>query len=106
MTFNAVSVLLFFSVYHLFCIIFTVQQFSFMNAFSQVASKFFDDQFYNNAYFAKIGGVLRQEINILEIDFLCLLRFEAGTHIEEAYIQYYEEICRHSLLCPCRQGKR
>ncbi|XP_019192030.1 PREDICTED: cyclin-U4-1-like isoform X2 [Ipomoea nil] len=35
-----------------------------------VSVKFMDDLFYNNAYYAKVGGIGTKEMNILEVDFL------------------------------------
>ncbi|KAB2018730.1 hypothetical protein ES319_D08G249300v1 [Gossypium barbadense] len=32
-----------------------------------VAAKFMDDQHYNNAYYAKVGGISREEMNRLEM---------------------------------------
>jgi hypothetical protein len=32
-----------------------------------VAAKFADDFFYKNEYYAKIGGISRTEMNVLEI---------------------------------------
>ncbi|WOK98929.1 cyclin-P4-1-like [Canna indica] len=40
------------------------------------AVKFLDDIYYNNAYFAKVGGISLMEMNYLEIDFLFGLGFE------------------------------
>jgi hypothetical protein len=40
-----------------------------------LAAKFFDDQFYNNEYYARVGGMTNQEINALEIEFLNLINF-------------------------------
>ncbi|KAE8688496.1 Cyclin-U3-1 [Hibiscus syriacus] len=40
-----------------------------------VAAKFMDDQCYNNAYYAKVGGVSREELNRLEMKFLFNLDF-------------------------------
>jgi len=40
-----------------------------------VAAKFIDDFHYNNATFAKIGGITTDEINDLERDFLIRLRY-------------------------------
>ncbi|WCJ23041.1 cyclin p4 1 [Euphorbia peplus] len=42
-----------------------------------VAAKFMDDTFYNNAYYAKVGGISTIEMNCLEIDFL----FGLGFHL-------------------------
>ncbi|KAL9258962.1 Cyclin-U4-1-like protein [Drosera capensis] len=41
-----------------------------------VAAKFMDDVYYNNAYYAKIGGISTAEMNFLEVDFLFGLRFQ------------------------------
>ena len=41
-----------------------------------LAAKFFDDQYYNNAYYAKVGGVPMQEINALEVEFLFMCNFD------------------------------
>ncbi|XP_062224228.1 cyclin-P4-1-like [Phragmites australis] len=40
-----------------------------------VAAKFMDDIHYNNAYFARVGGVLVSEMNGLELELLFALRF-------------------------------
>merc|ERR1719295_121694 len=40
-----------------------------------LAAKFFDDQYFNNAYFGKVGGVNCKEINSLEIEFLFMINF-------------------------------
>jgi len=41
-----------------------------------VAAKFFDDQYFNNAQYGRVGGVSSQEINQLEIEFLFMINFE------------------------------
>ncbi|KAK1305724.1 Cyclin-U4-1 [Acorus calamus] len=40
-----------------------------------VAAKFMDDIYYNNAYYAKVGGISTAEMNFLELDFLFGLSF-------------------------------
>ncbi|KAL5724036.1 Cyclin-U4-1 [Ranunculus cassubicifolius] len=40
-----------------------------------VAAKFMDDIYYNNAYYAKVGGISITEMNFLEVDFLFGLSF-------------------------------
>jgi hypothetical protein len=40
-----------------------------------VAAKYHDDLFYNNAYFAKLGGISLSELNMLEVEFLQMLNF-------------------------------
>ncbi|XP_075487918.1 cyclin-U4-1-like [Primulina tabacum] len=42
-----------------------------------VSAKFMDDRHYNNAYYAKIGGISTTEINFLEVDLL----FGLGFHL-------------------------
>ncbi|KAL0359070.1 UNVERIFIED_CONTAM: Cyclin-U4-1 [Sesamum angustifolium] len=42
-----------------------------------VSAKFMDDMFYNNAYYAKVGGISTAEMNLLEMDFL----FGLGFHL-------------------------
>ncbi|KAJ0961821.1 hypothetical protein J5N97_029649 [Dioscorea zingiberensis] len=41
-----------------------------------LAVKFLDDLYYNNAYFAKVGGISLMEMNFLEVDLLFGLGFE------------------------------
>ncbi|MBA0858111.1 hypothetical protein Goshw_021798 [Gossypium schwendimanii] len=41
-----------------------------------VSAKFMDDICYNNAYYAKVGGISTEEMNILEVDFLFGLGFQ------------------------------
>ncbi|KAK4476455.1 hypothetical protein RD792_015609 [Penstemon davidsonii] len=42
-----------------------------------VSAKFMDDIYYNNAYYAKVGGISTAEMNFLEVDFL----FGLGFHL-------------------------
>lgn len=37
---------------------------------------FENDRYYNNAYYAKVGGISTREMNFLEVDFLFGLAFE------------------------------
>ncbi|KVF02455.1 cyclin-U4-1-like, partial [Cynara cardunculus var. scolymus] len=41
-----------------------------------ISIKFMDDMCYNNAYYAKVGGISTAEINLLEVDFLFGLGFQ------------------------------
>ncbi|XVE63831.1 hypothetical protein DITRI_Ditri07aG0052400 [Diplodiscus trichospermus] len=41
-----------------------------------VSAKFMDDIYYNNAYYAKVGGISTVEMNVLELDFLFGLGFQ------------------------------
>nr|GLL37269.1 cyclin-U1-1 [Ipomoea trifida] len=40
-----------------------------------LAAKFLDDDCYNNAYYAKVGGITNSELNKLEMKFLTSLDF-------------------------------
>ncbi|XP_040931956.1 cyclin-P4-1 [Gossypium hirsutum] len=44
--------------------------------------KFMDDQHYNNAYYAKVGGISREEMNRLEMRFLFDLDFQLNVTTE------------------------
>eukprot|EP00499_Haloplacidia_sp_CaronLabIsolate_P012247 CAMPEP_0196772278 /NCGR_PEP_ID=MMETSP1104-20130614/2147_1 /TAXON_ID=33652 /ORGANISM="Cafeteria sp., Strain Caron Lab Isolate" /LENGTH=255 /DNA_ID=CAMNT_0042142411 /DNA_START=173 /DNA_END=937 /DNA_ORIENTATION=+ len=62
-----------------------------------LGAKFFDDQYYNNAYYARVGGVPTSEMNALEIEFLFLVNF--SLHVTpEAYRNYFLELRNHALL--------
>ncbi|KAM0052428.1 putative cyclin PHO80, Cyclin-like superfamily [Helianthus debilis subsp. tardiflorus] len=45
-----------------------------------IAAKFMDDIYYNNAYYAKVGGIGITEINFLEVDFLFGLGFQLNVN--------------------------
>ncbi|KAG8484752.1 hypothetical protein CXB51_023762 [Gossypium anomalum] len=47
-----------------------------------VSAKFMDDICYNNAYYAKVGGISSEEMNILEVDFLFGLGFQLNNLIK------------------------
>ncbi|XP_077218274.1 cyclin p1;1 [Tasmannia lanceolata] len=46
-----------------------------------VAAKFIDDAFFNNAYYAKVGGVSTVEMNRLELKFLFSLDFRLQVNV-------------------------
>lgn len=48
-----------------------------------LAAKFLDDHYYNNAFYARVGGVSTAEINRLEVDMLRLLNFRLLVQREE-----------------------
>ena len=62
-----------------------------------LAAKFFDDMYFNNSYYAKIGGVPCSEINALELEFLFLINFTL--YVEpDSYNKYYSELRNHAIL--------
>lgn len=60
-----------------------------------LAAKFFDDQYFNNAYYAKVGGVPCAEINSLELEFLFSINF--SLHVTgDVFERYYSELANHT----------
>ncbi|KAL8045415.1 hypothetical protein ABFX02_08G112700 [Erythranthe guttata] len=57
-----------------------------------VASKILDDVHYNNAFYARVGGVSNAELNRLEIELLFLLDFGVcvSSRVFESYCQHLE----------------
>ncbi|KAK4281165.1 hypothetical protein QN277_012690 [Acacia crassicarpa] len=47
-----------------------------------LAAKFMDDAFFNNAYYAKVGGVSTSELNKLEMNFLFGIDFRLQVSVE------------------------
>ncbi|SOV21388.1 cyclin [Plasmodium sp. DRC-Itaito] len=50
---------------------------------AMISVKFFDDLYYSNAYYAKIGGVTTKELNKLEIYFLNLIDYQLFVSSQE-----------------------
>eukprot|EP00930_Biecheleria_cincta_P084714 TRINITY_DN74161_c0_g1_i1.p1 TRINITY_DN74161_c0_g1~~TRINITY_DN74161_c0_g1_i1.p1 ORF type:complete len:193 (+),score=25.57 TRINITY_DN74161_c0_g1_i1:100-678(+) len=57
-----------------------------------LAVKFFDDVYYSNAYYAKVGGVRTRELNVLECQFLQLIDWRLQVTPQE-YDQYRSHVC-------------
>lgn len=66
------------------------------------SSKFFDDLYYNNAFYSKIGGVTLQELNALEVEFLALIAFDLYVP-SKIYKRFYRELTNKALhpYCSC-----
>ncbi|KAJ6289350.1 hypothetical protein OIU76_025210 [Salix suchowensis] len=58
-----------------------------------VASKMLDDVHYNNAFYARVGGVSNAELNRLEMEFLFLLDFgvTVSSRVFESYCLHLEK---------------
>lgn len=68
-----------------------------------LAAKFFDDHYFNNAYYAKVGGVPGAEMNELELEFLLLLNF--SLHVpNDTYARYYNELAAHYTFLAVRNA--
>lgn len=61
-----------------------------------LAAKFFDDAYYNNAYYAKVGGVLVSEMNGLEVEFLFRINFSLHVKPDE-FAQYQASLVSHAV---------
>jgi hypothetical protein len=62
-----------------------------------VSAKFMDDLCYNNAYYAKIGGITTEEINILELDFLFGIGFQLNV-TSATYYDYCSSLQREMVM--------
>lgn len=60
-----------------------------------LGAKFFDDQYFNNKYFGKVGGVSGREMNLLEIEFLFMINFDLFVEIG-LYKMYNKRLMTHS----------
>ena len=58
-----------------------------------LAAKFVDDLFYNNAFYAKLGGITTNELNSLEIELLKLINFSLSVN-RDSYDHYCYELQR------------
>lgn len=68
-----------------------------------LAAKFFDDHYFNNAYYAKVGGVPCLEMNELEVEYLLLINF--SLHVSsETYARYYNELANHYMYTRVRNS--
>lgn len=56
-----------------------------------LSTKVFDDEFYKNAYYAKLGGVSTAEMNTLEVEFLSLVNFNLSVSTE-TYDKYQKDL--------------
>jgi hypothetical protein len=68
-----------------------------------LGAKYFDDFYFNNQYYGKVGGVPTHEVNALEVEFLFMTNFSLFV-TTDTYRQYYTELCHHatSSSCSCR----
>ena len=57
-----------------------------------VAAKFFEDRYYKNSYYCKVGGISNKELNALELEFLLYIDFKLFVSTEEY------EICLYTLM--------
>ncbi len=60
-----------------------------------IATKFLEDEYFNNSFYAKIGGISTAEINLLEIEFLRLINFSLYVS-PTSYSNYENELLKFS----------
>ena len=70
-----------------------------------VSAKFLDDFFYNNAFYAKLGGISVQEMNSLELEFLMFLGFSLQVSTD-LYATYHSELKNFVTHSPCAPAPR
>lgn len=59
-----------------------------------VAAKSFNDHYYNNATWARVGGIGTQEVNTLEAEFLFVMGFNVNVSRDD-FQKYEFELCKH-----------
>jgi hypothetical protein len=62
-----------------------------------VSAKFMDDLCYNNAFYAKVGGITTEEMNLLELDFLFGIGFQLNVTIS-TYNDYCSSLQREMVM--------
>ena len=68
------------------------------------AAKFYDDIYFNNEMYAKVGGIHVEELNLLELEFVFFINFSLMVPQEE-FKKYYNELYLHcdSICSYCRK---
>ena len=56
-----------------------------------VAIKYNEDDYYSNSFYAKVGGVSKSEIDVLEYEFLVLIDFNLYVS-DDLFLKYYDYI--------------
>lgn len=59
-----------------------------------IAAKFFDDRYFSNGFYAKVGGLSVKELNFLEREFLLTIQFELYVK-PSTYQLYYNQLSTH-----------
>ena len=61
-----------------------------------IAIKYNEDEYYNNTFYAKIGGVKKSEIDVLEYQFLILIDFKL--YVSEELFEKYSDYIQNTNL--------
>lgn len=62
-----------------------------------VAAKFYDDFYFKNNYYAKIGGISKSEINALEVSFLEMVNYDLFV-TPELFTMYAQKLREYSVV--------
>ncbi|KNH08561.1 CYC2-like cyclin 6 [Perkinsela sp. CCAP 1560/4] len=61
-----------------------------------IAAKFRDDVYFSNGYYGSIGGIPREEVNTLEVQFLTAIGWNMWVE-PKAYWKHLESLCHPAL---------
>lgn len=64
-----------------------------------LAAKYFDDVYFTNTFYAEVGGITVNEINYLEVEFLCRIHFNLFVSSQD-FLRYYSDVIEHLSYCP------
>jgi len=56
-----------------------------------IAAKFYDEKYFTNGYYSKVGGISLKEFNILEYEFLTTINYRLYVD-DKLFIQYRENL--------------
>ena len=56
-----------------------------------IAIKYNEDDYFSNSFYAKVGGVSKSEIDVLEYEFLVLIEFNLYVS-DDLFLKYYDYI--------------
>ena len=56
-----------------------------------IAAKFYDEKYFTNEYYAKVGGISLKEFNLLEVEFLHMIDYRLFVD-EKLFVQYREKL--------------
>lgn len=63
-----------------------------------IAAKMYEDEYFNNPFYARLGGISVAELNILEIEFVKLIGF--STHVDvPTFNRYFMEFWKLDMGC-------
>lgn len=61
-----------------------------------VAVKFFDEIYFTNEFYSRVGGISLKEFNSLEIEFLTMIEYNLFVD-ENTFLQYREKLSLYKI---------